>query len=215
MKLTHTTTTASIDTSRQDVNSSTSFDDWYDSLPVAEQNRVDDLADELGTPLYDEADDMELSYLKDAYEMRKGVTGSQSTMSTEVSASDTGEYDGDILDEDYNPKHGIFTVTSFGNDFNELQKMKRFTEPKQAILYWVQLQNRYPLDVMITGFQEEEEKLRSYVTDHQDWYRAISEKFKCPYDPEYIINECEKPVSPRKGQYADIYPDQCHPFGLG
>lgn len=49
------------------VEASSSFDSWYDSLSDADQNSVDDLADEMGLPTYDECSDAELAQLHDAF----------------------------------------------------------------------------------------------------------------------------------------------------
>ena len=44
-----------------------SFYDWYDSLSSRDQARVDDLADDLGLPLYDDCSDAELATLHDCF----------------------------------------------------------------------------------------------------------------------------------------------------
>ena len=168
-----------------------SFMAWYNSLTNYQKLGVDDYADEHNYPEYQDCTFGMLAKI-----MREcGVEAEEE-------------------DEWAMPK-GVYHVASFGNDYDELQSSFDFKDPKQAIAKWVELQKSYPLNVMITGFQEEEENLRKYVTEHQDWYRQLSNKFNCPYDPEYIINECAKPVRPRTGKYAQKYTDQCHPFGLG
>ena len=49
------------------------FDVWYDSLPSNhERYAVDDLADEMGLPEYDECSKAELAQLHDAYESNNG-----------------------------------------------------------------------------------------------------------------------------------------------
>jgi len=162
------------------------FYDWYNTLPLKQRHEVDDWCDEWGYPLYDDCSAEDLSTIHDHFE-------------SEFSQRNESN----------------FHVAAFGNDYDELQTSFDFDNPKAAITKWVELQKAWPLNVMITGFQKAEEQLREYVAAHPDWYRALSEKHHCPYDPEYIIAECEKPVRPRTGQYANIYPDQCHPFGLG
>lgn len=56
-------------------NSST-FYEWYDSLSEAEQSKVDDIADEQGIPLYDEASEADLGWLVDQYQ---SIYGSSNT----------------------------------------------------------------------------------------------------------------------------------------
>lgn len=57
------------------------FDAWYDSLSEADQARVDDLADDMGLPLYEECDEVQLAQLHDCF-----VSNVKS--STEVKASE-------------------------------------------------------------------------------------------------------------------------------
>lgn len=52
---------------KEDVSSSSSFDRWYDSLSSKEQDKVDDLADEMGLPFYDECSDADLAQLHDSF----------------------------------------------------------------------------------------------------------------------------------------------------
>jgi len=52
--------------------SSKSFDDWYDSLKSADQAKVDDLADDMGLPLYEECSEAELAQLHDSFTSNKG-----------------------------------------------------------------------------------------------------------------------------------------------
>lgn len=52
---------------KEDISASASFDRWYDSLSSKEQDKVDDLADEMGLPLYDECSDAELAQLHDCF----------------------------------------------------------------------------------------------------------------------------------------------------
>ena len=167
-----------------------SFMAWYNSLSSYQKMGVDDYAEEHDYPAYEEC-----------------TFGMLANMKREF-----GEEEEE--DEWAMPK-GVYHVAAFGNDYDELQTSFDFKDPKSAITKWVELQKSYPINVMITGFQEEEENLRKYVTEHPDWYRQLSAKFNCPYDAEYIINECAKPVRPWTGKYANKYPDQCHPFGLG
>lgn len=47
------------------VESSTDFDDWYDSLTDSQQSTIDDIADEEGIPLYSDASESDLAYLID------------------------------------------------------------------------------------------------------------------------------------------------------
>ena len=162
------------------------FYDWYNTLPLKQRHEVDDWCDEEGYPLYDNCSQAELATIHDHFESEFAQRNESN-----------------------------FHVAAFGNDYDELQSSYDFDNPKAAITKWVELQKAWPLNVMITGFQKAEEQLREYVSSHQDWYKALSEKNHCPYDPEYIIAECEKPVRPRTGKYANVYPDQCHPFGLG
>lgn len=51
----------------EEIKSSTSFDDWYDSLTSKEQDEVDGLADDLGLPLYNECSEEELASLHDSF----------------------------------------------------------------------------------------------------------------------------------------------------
>ena len=57
------------------IRASIDFDAWYDALDSEDQNEVDDMADEMDLPTYDECTDGELSQLKDAFESRKVVKG--------------------------------------------------------------------------------------------------------------------------------------------
>lgn len=168
-----------------------SFMTWYNSLNSYQKAGVDDYAEEHDYPAYEDCTFGMLANMKHEFEEEEEE------------------------DDEWAIPHGIYHVAAFGNDYDELQTSFDFKDPKSAIIKWVELQKAWPLNVMITGFQEEEENLRKYVTEHPDWYRQLSNKFKCPYDPEYIINECEKPVRPWTGKYANKYPDQLHPFGLG
>lgn len=111
---------------------------------------------------------------------------------------------------DLNPA-GNFHVAAFGNDYDELQNSDDFNDPKSAITFWVKLQQKYPLNVMITGFAKQEQELRDYVVAHPDWIRQLCKKYNCPYDPEYLIAESEKPSRMKPSEYTD----QLHPFGLG
>lgn len=111
---------------------------------------------------------------------------------------------------DFTPA-GNFHVAAFGNDYDELQNSDDFNDPKSAITMWIKLQRKYPLNVMITGFAKQEQELRDYVVAHPDWIRKMCEQYKCPYDPEYLIAESEKPSRMKESEYTD----QLHPFGLG
>lgn len=55
------------------VNASTSFDAWYDSLSSTDQEKVDDLADDMGLPLYAECSEAELAQLHDLFVSNKGI----------------------------------------------------------------------------------------------------------------------------------------------
>ena len=43
------------------------FYEWYDKLPSIIQYKIDDIADDMGLPVYDECSDEELATLHDAY----------------------------------------------------------------------------------------------------------------------------------------------------
>lgn len=61
------------------INASTSFDTWYDSLSSADQEKVDDLADDMGLPLYAECSEAELAQLHDLFvsNMKKWIHASK------------------------------------------------------------------------------------------------------------------------------------------
>ncbi len=160
------------------------FYDWYNGLTYKQKLEVDDYADTWNYPDYDDCDSEDLSALHKHFVSK-------------------------FAQEDRSKPN--FHVACFGNDYNELQDSFDTTDPKQAIAKWVQWQQKYPLDVMITGFAEGEQALRDYVVQHQDWIRQICNKYECPYDPEYLIKESEKPSRMKDSQYTD----QLHPFGLG
>ena len=51
------------------IKASSAIDDfmkWYDNLPSNQQAKVDDLADDLGLPLYEDCTDYELAQLHDS-----------------------------------------------------------------------------------------------------------------------------------------------------
>lgn len=54
-------------TASTEIEASTSFDDWYDALSYNKQMKVDDLADEMGLPEYDQCSDAELAQLHDSF----------------------------------------------------------------------------------------------------------------------------------------------------
>ena len=56
-----------VDVNPEDYVPFDSFDVWYDSLASSEQARVDDLADDLGLPLYDDCSEAELAMLRDCF----------------------------------------------------------------------------------------------------------------------------------------------------
>lgn len=168
-----------------------SFMTWYNSLNSYQKLGVDDYAEIHDYPAYEECTFGMLSNIMREFEVEEE------------------EYD------EWAAPRGVYHVAAFGNDYDELQTSADFKDPKQAITKWAELEQKWPMNVMITGFQEEEENLRKYVTEHEGWFRALAEKFNIPYKTDYIIEECAKPVRPWTGKYANKYPDQCHPFGLG
>lgn len=59
------------------------FIEWYDKLPSNQQAKVDDLADDLGLPLYEDCTDYELAQLHDSV-----VSAQDTTASTDVEVTD-------------------------------------------------------------------------------------------------------------------------------
>ena len=92
----------------------------------------------------------------------------------------------------------------------EIKSSKQYNDVGQAIQQWFKMEKQCPTCVCITCWKEETKELRQWAVDHENEIRDLVKTNNCPYDADYILNACKKPVTG-----SDKYPDQCHPFDLG
>lgn len=67
--------------------SQNSFDAWYDSLSLADQEKVDNMADDMGLPLYEECSEAELAQLHDSFMSNKEETYASDQLQIEYDGS--------------------------------------------------------------------------------------------------------------------------------
>ena len=117
----------------------------------------------------------------------------------------------DFDDSEWAQPRDVFNVTAFTNSMEMAFSPKRFKDPGKAIECWFKLEQKYPTCVMITGYLRQAQELHQWSWDNEDKIREWAKKYNCPYDVEYILDACNKPVH----RSTDKYPDQCHPYDLG
>ena len=94
-------------------------------------------------------------------------------------------------------------------------KIKRTDDPKTAIKFWYQLQKKDPMNVAISC-RTKEQAIDLCKAATEDYIYSLAEKYKCPYKPEWIVDEAARKVADgqkyfHEGEYGDII----HPFGVG
>lgn len=115
-------------------------------------------------------------------------------------------------EDDFLQKRGTYVVVAYANDYLEpTGEDKTFIDPEKAIEYWFKLSKKYPTCTLIRGYVADEKKLRAWVVEHEDKFRELYDKYKCPYKLDYLLDACKRPVS----RSYDKYPDQMYPFCLG
>lgn len=191
---------------KENVLADSSFDSWYDSLTYRDQGKVDDMADEMGLPLYDECSDAELSQLHDAF-----VSSSNSG----YVKSSTQDYDADDNDDDdyeeYDPFHGHRYIITGG--YNSVYE----DDPKKAITKWYKMGEKDPMDTAILAkYRKDAVDLCKSAT--ADLLTKLDKKYTCPYKLDFMIEAAAKQVERGCKTFYENdygYGDQVHPFDAG
>lgn len=93
--------------------------------------------------------------------------------------------------------------------------VKYTNNPKTAIKFWYQLQKKDPMGVAISC-QTKEQAIALCKAATEDYIYSLAEKYKCPYKPEWIVEEAaEKVADGQKYFHESDYGDTIHPFGVG
>lgn len=121
----------------------------------------------------------------------------------------------DLDDEDdewgWSPFHGgIYRIDG------QVGSGSKFTDdPKEAITWWFKMQKKAPMDVSISC-QKKDDALALVKAGTVDLITNLASKYKTPYDPEWIIEQCAKKVADKCAYFHEgEYGDSVHPFGVG
>lgn len=120
-----------------------------------------------------------------------------------------------VNDEDeWTPfRNGTYCVT--GGPYSEF--VKNTDNPKLAIKYWFQANEKYPSDCAISC-QTREQAIALCKVATADFLTECYERYGSPYKLDWLIEESAKKVSDGQKYFYENeygYGDQIHPFSFG
>jgi len=93
--------------------------------------------------------------------------------------------------------------------------VKYTNDPKTAIKMWYQLQKKDPMGVAISCLTKEQ-AIALCKAATEDYIYSLAEKYKCPYKPEWLVDEAVRKVADGQEYFHESdYGDTIHPFGVG
>ena len=111
--------------------------------------------------------------------------------------------------DEWDPFHGKTYLIIGGYD------SKTENDPAKAITQWYRYQVTNPTDCSISC-KKLDDAIALCKAATPDLINALSEKYKCPYKAQYMINEAAKKVADGcKYFHEGEYGDSVHPFGVG